>query len=173
VTRNHPIHSQIPPINSAVHAAFTKIDPNTVWQYYKLIGVQATPVYGPPPSPVTPPPPATMDALSYYYLANIVVETNQTLQNFAGSLPLITAVPFLNVYVNGSSGSPFQMGGCQGCHGAAGQSNGGDMSVLIGFGPSNAASPESIDADAARAAKSYAIRSYGLVRARSLGLIPQ
>jgi hypothetical protein len=101
-----------------------------------------------------------------------VVETNQTLQNFAGSLPLITATPFLNLYLNGASGSPFQMGGCQGCHGAAGQSNGGDMSVLIGFGPSNAAAPESIDDDAATAAKSYAVRSYGLIRARSLGLIP-
>ena len=167
LTRNHAIHSSIPPVNSAVHTAFTSIDPNTVWQYYKLIGVQGTPVNGPPSRTAQP------DDLSYYYLSNIVVETNQTLQNFAGSLPLITATPFLNVYVNGASGSPFQMGGCQGCHGAAGQSNGGDMSVLIGFGPSNAASPESIDADTAAAARSYAVRSYGLVRARSLGLIPQ
>jgi hypothetical protein len=168
VTRNHPIHSQIPPVNDAVHAAFTKIDPQTVWQYYKLIGVQATPVNG-PPSRTAPP-----DDVSYYYLANIVVETNQTLQNFEGSLPLITATPFLNVYLNGATGSPFQMGGCQGCHGAAGQSNGGDMSVLIGFGPSNAAGPpESINNPPEAAAKSYAVRSHGLIRARSLGLIPE
>jgi hypothetical protein len=168
VMRNHPLHSRIPTVNDAVHEAFTKIDPNTVWQYYKLIGVQATPVSGPPSQTATP------DDVSYYYLANIVVETNQTLQNFAGSLPLITATPFLNVYLNGASGSPFQMGGCQGCHGAAGQSNGGDMSVLIGFGPSNAAGPpESIDNSAEAAVKSYAVRSYGLIRARSLGLIPQ
>jgi YVTN family beta-propeller protein len=168
VTRNHSIHSQIPPVNDAVHAALTKIDPQTVWQYYKLIGVQATPVNG-PPSPTAP-----SDDVSYYYLANIVVETNQTLQNFAGSLPLITAIPFLDVYLNGATGSPFQMGGCQGCHGAAGQSNGGDMSVLIGFGPSNAAGPpESINDSAEAAVKSYAVRSYGLIRARSLGLIPQ
>jgi hypothetical protein len=168
VTRNHPIRSQIPPVNDAVHAAFTKIDPQTVWQYYKLIGVQATPVNGPPSRTASP------DDLSYYYLANIVVETNQTLQNFAGSLPLITAIPFRNVYLNGAVGSPFQMGGCQGCHGAAGQSNGGDMSILIGFGPSNAAGPpESIDNAPETSAKSYAVRSYGLNRARSLGLIPQ
>jgi hypothetical protein len=168
VTRNHPIHSQIGPVNEAVHAAFTKIDPQTVWQYYKLIGVQATPVNGPPSRTALP------DDVSYYYLANIVVETNQTLQNFAGSLPLITATPFLNLYLNGATGSPFQMGGCQGCHGAAGQSNGGDMSVLIGFGPSNAEGPpESIDNPPEAATKSYAVRSYGLIRARSLGLIPQ
>ena len=30
LTRNHSIHSQIPPVNDAVHAAFTKIDPQTV-----------------------------------------------------------------------------------------------------------------------------------------------
>jgi hypothetical protein len=48
------------------------------------------------------------------------------------------------------------------------------MSVLIGFGPSNAAGPpESIDNAPETAAKSYAVRSYGLNRARSLGLIPQ
>jgi len=102
VTRNHPVHSQIPPVNGAVHAAFTKIDPQTVWQYYKLIGVQATPVNGPPTRTAPP------DDVSYYYLANIVVETNQTLQNFEGSLPLITATPFLNVYLNGATGSPFR-----------------------------------------------------------------
>jgi hypothetical protein len=56
------------------------------------------------------------------------------------------------------------MGGCQGCHGAAGQSNGGDMSVLIGFGPLNAAAPESIDNPPEAAAKSYAVRSRRLIR---------
>jgi hypothetical protein len=72
VTRNHPIHSQIPPVNDAVHA---------VWQYYKLIGVQATPVNGPPSQTAQP------DDLSYYYLANIVVETSQTLQISRGRSP--------------------------------------------------------------------------------------
>ena len=82
VTRAHTIHSQIPPVNDAVHAAFTAKDRTTIWQYYKLVGVQAAPVNG-PPSPTAP-----MDDLSYYYLANIVVETNQTLQNFFGIAPL-------------------------------------------------------------------------------------
>ena len=84
VTRAHTIHSQIPPVNDAVHAAFTAKDPTTIWQYYKLVGVQAAPVNG-PPSPTAP-----MDDLSYYYLANIVVETNQTLQNFFGIAPMGT-----------------------------------------------------------------------------------
>ncbi|MGA8195659.1 MAG: hypothetical protein WB902_20075, partial [Acetobacteraceae bacterium] len=126
MTRNHPIHSQIPPVNAAVLAAFTAKNPTTIWQYYKLVGVQAKPVNGPPPAM------APTDDLSYYYLANIVVETNQTLQNFAGNVnDEGTPTPFLNVYLNGAPGSPFQMGGCQGCHGTQAQSMGGDMSRII------------------------------------------
>jgi hypothetical protein len=155
VTRNHPINSQIPPVNAAVHAAFTMKNPATIWQYYKLIGVQATPVNG-PPSPV-----ASMDDVSYYYLANIVVETNQTLQNFAGSVngEGLTA-PFLNVYLNGATGSPFQMGGCQGCHGTQGQSMGGDMSRIIALAPYDSIGPiDSIDNDEATSVRSYLKRS--------------
>jgi hypothetical protein len=141
VTRAHPIHSQIQPINAAVHATFTAADPTTIWQYYKLIGVQATPVSGPPAAT------APSDDLSYYYLANIVVETNQTLQNFFGSVSGTGLTqPFINVYLNGASGSPFQMGGCQGCHGTQAQSLGGDMSRIIAIAPYDSMSAESIDA---------------------------
>jgi len=156
VARAHPIHSQIPPVNDAVHAAFKAKDPATIWQYYKLIGVQGKPVTGPPQAG------APIDDLSYYYLANIVVETNQTLQNFFGGVDPKTAtpVPFNNVYLKGAVGSPFQMGGCQGCHGTQGQSIGGDMSRLIGTAPSNSnATPESINADGAMAVKFYLKRA--------------
>jgi mono/diheme cytochrome c family protein len=169
VTRAHAINSPIPPVNDAVHAAFTDPttgDPDTVWQYYKLIGVQATPVDGPPPATATP------DDLSYYYMANIMVETNQVLQNFTGSvtatLPTVQTPPAPagkqdNVYVNGAPGSPFQMGGCQGCHGFQGQSVGGDMSVLVANGAANSTSgPESIDADEATAVATYSQRVSGI-----------
>ncbi|MGD9510811.1 MAG: hypothetical protein AB7I59_07670 [Geminicoccaceae bacterium] len=140
VRRAHPIHSQVASTNDSVHAAFKAADPDTLWQYYKLVGVQATPVSGPPPAG-TP-----LDDLSYYYLANIMVETNQTLQNFFGSVgddghP----TPLEQVYVQGAAGSPFAMGGCQGCHGFQGQIAGGDMSVLIANGTANAQQAESID----------------------------
>jgi hypothetical protein len=159
VTRAHPIHSQIPPVNDAVHAAFEAQDPATVWQYYKLIGVQAMPIDGPPVSP------APSDTYSYYYLANIVVETNQTLQNFFGAAPNGVTVPFKNVYLNGAKGSPFQMGGCQGCHGTQGQSVGGDMSRLIAAAPSNStAPPESIDADETASLRSFLERSAAIIR---------
>jgi hypothetical protein len=160
VTRAHPIHSQIPPVNDAVHAAFTAKNPTTIWQYYKLIGVQATPVNGPPG--IT----ASMDDLSYYYLANIVVETNQPLQNFVGAVNNQgTVVPFLNVYRNGAIGSPFQMGGCQGCHGTQGQSLGGDMSRIVALAPYDSiGTPDSIDADPVTLARSYLRRSNALPR---------
>jgi hypothetical protein len=156
VTRAHPIHSQIPPVNDAVHAAFKAKDPGTIWQYYKLIGVQGNPVTGPPPAG------APIDDLSYYYLANIVVETNQTLQNFFGGVDQTTAkpIPFNNVYLNGAAGSPFQMGGCQGCHGTQGQSVGGDMSRLIGAAPGNSnGPPDPIGAEETIALKSYLERA--------------
>jgi hypothetical protein len=156
VTRAHPIHSQIPPVNDAVHAAFKAKDPNTVWQYYKLIGVQGNPVNGPPPAG-TP-----IDDLSYYYLANIVVETNQTLQNFTGALDSSTGgtMSFKNIYLKGAAGSPFQMGGCQGCHGTQGQAFGADMSRLIGVAPANSAGPpEPVDSDQKTALRSFLARS--------------
>jgi hypothetical protein len=154
VSRAHPIHSQIGPVNDAVHTAFKAKDPSTIWQYYKLVGVQGMPVNGPPPAG------ASSDQLSYYYLANIVVETNQTLQNFFGAAPNGVVVKSKNVYLKGASGSPFQMGGCQGCHGAQGQAKGGDMSRLIGAAPSNSTHPpDSIDSGAAASIKSYVERS--------------
>jgi hypothetical protein len=154
VTRAHPIHSQIPPVNDAVHAVFKAKDPDTIWQYYKLVGVQGKPMNPPPAN-------APEDTNSYYFLANIVVETNQVLQNFTGEAPNgLIVQPFNNVYLNGAPNSPFQMGGCKGCHGTQGQHVGGDMSVLIGQGPQNTTHPpESIDAGAVASVKSYLERS--------------
>ncbi len=154
VERQHPIHSEVGPVNDEVHAALTARNPTSVWQYYELIGVQGMPVAGPPAAT------ASDDEKSYYYLANIVVETNQTLQDFYGQAPNGVVEPLRNTYLNGVAGSPFQMGGCQGCHGTQGQFIGGDMSRLIGTGPSNAStSPESLDADEAESMKSYLLRS--------------
>jgi hypothetical protein len=155
VTRAHAIHSQIQPVNDAVHAAFTAADPTTIWQYYKLIGVQATPLSGPPVATAPP------DDLSYYYLANIVVESNQTLQNFFGSVDGGgNTQPFKNVYLNGAPGSPFQMGGCQGCHGTQGQALGGDMSRIVALAPYDSMGPpESIDDGPATSIQSYLRRS--------------
>ena len=153
VRRAHPIHSQVATTNDSVHAVFRAGNPATVWQYYELIGVQATPVNGPPPAN------APSDDLSYYYLANIMVETNQTLQNFFGAAPNGTPIPFQNVFLIGQA---YQMGGCQGCHGFQAQYIGGDMSRLIAGGAANAALPESLDANGATSIRTYHQRSKGV-----------
>ncbi|MFO1072190.1 MAG: hypothetical protein U1E17_05790 [Geminicoccaceae bacterium] len=159
VTRAHPIHSQVASTNASFHAIFKAGNPNSVWQYYKLVGVQATPTNQPPAT-------APADALSYFFLANIMVETNQTLQNFVGGAPAGAVIPgFTNVYLNGAAGSPFTMGGCQGCHGFQGQANGGDMSILLAGGPNNTAHPDSLDSTGATAVKTFLQRTKGFVEA--------
>ena len=74
-------------------------------------------------------PPYTADnpAPSSYYQANIVVETNRSLQLFSGgpSSPYISTdwnkdgTQHKNSYYNGHF---YNMGGCMGCHGSQGQS---------------------------------------------------
>ena len=88
-----------------------------------------------------------------------MVETNQTLQNFFGQGADGVPKPFQNVYLNGAAGSPFQMGGCQGCHGFQGQFQGGDMSRLIAAAPGNAWQAESITASAATSIRTHFHRS--------------
>lgn len=151
LTRAHAIHSQVASTNDSVHATFKAADPNTIWQYYKLIGVQATPVNKPPAT-------ASADDLSYYYLANIMVETNQPLQNFTGQIAGGVTADTNNVYLKGAAG-PFQMGGCQGCHGFQAQYLGGDMSRLLSAGPTNAQTAESIDSGATASVRTYRYRS--------------
>ena len=151
VRRAHPIHSEVAATNDNVHAVFRAANPNTVWQYYKLIGVQATPVNPPAAG-------ASSDELSYYYLANIMVETNQPLQNFTGQIAGGVTANTNNVYLNGAA-NPFQMGGCQGCHGFQAQYLGGDMSRLIAAAPQNSWTAESIDVGATLSVKLYRKRS--------------
>ena len=162
VTRAHAIHSQVAATNTVVHAAFTAQNSNTIWQWYNLVGVQATPTNQPPAT-------APADAFSTFFLANIMVETNQTLQNFVGGAPSGVVIPGIpNVYLSSAgANSPFTMGGCQGCHGFQGQDNGGDMSVVIARGPSFAASPDSLDSSAPTAVKMFNQRMKNLQTLKS------
>jgi hypothetical protein len=123
------------------------------WLSYKLINVQYVP-YDKVITTVTPngslyesEPPFTAQnpAPSSYYMANIVVETNRSLQLFSGGLSpqpeaaIVTSwnvdgTPHKNVYHGGNFHA---MGGCMGCHGAAGQNrpgSAGDFSVILAVG---------------------------------------
>jgi hypothetical protein len=99
---------------------------NSVWKNYRLIGTQFY-------ANVTPS--TSLQFNQPYYLANLVVETNNGLQNFQGLPPNITPNPnyggftasgksynptLPNVAFNNQNGGPpLTMGGCMGCHGVA------------------------------------------------------
>jgi hypothetical protein len=122
---------------------------NSPWLAYKLVNVQYFPYdkipdpKAPNGSPYTASPPftATNPAPSSYYQANIVVETNRSLQLFAGGLsPNISTEwnqdgsPHKNSYYGGHF---YNMGGCMGCHGSQGQNPAGmagDFSVILARG---------------------------------------
>ncbi len=116
-------------VNDAVHAQIVRQNPSSVWQYYKLLGVQSVP---------------TSDATSpYFYLANIVVETSLPgLQRFQGRIP---PPPFHKGFpdsrsmnntflLSGQTSTMVDMGGCMGCH-AVPQRTGYDFSFILKGGP--------------------------------------
>lgn len=118
-------------VNDAVHSQIVSQNPASVWQYYKLLGVQSVP---------------TSDTKSpYFYLANIVVETSLPgLQMFQGRIP---PPPFHKGFpdsrsqnntflLNGTTSTMVDMGGCMGCH-AVPQRTGYDFSFILKGGPVN------------------------------------
>jgi len=119
--RDNPIPAEVKLVNSAAQKAIA----GTVWANYKLIGVQAYPVdYGTLNQRTS-----TADK-STYYLANIVIESNEELQNFRG-LKDANKPDEDNIYAHGKN---MNMGGCMGCHGVA-QINGTDFNFLIKNSP--------------------------------------
>lgn len=153
--------NDIPPViidtNKKAHALIQSYSlqhgiKNSVWQYYKLVNVQYQPIdknhaglFG---SQAGESDPTTGHNPSSYYLANIVVETNRSLQFFSGGLVDAGATGSNSDYdaqFGGSGndihrntfyqGSGYNMGGCMGCHGSQGQTQGGDFSVIVAKGP--------------------------------------
>ena len=135
--------------HAAIAAYLSKNKITAPWPYYKLVNVQYYP-YDKVITKVTPNgslytsnPPYTAQnpAPSTFYQANIVVETNRSLQRFSGGLsPNIATdwnedgTPHKNTYYGGSF---HNMGGCMGCHGSQGQNpagQAGDFSVILARG---------------------------------------
>lgn len=59
-------------------------------------------------------------------MANLMVETNQVLQTFTGSVDAtLNGGQQINVYVNGDAKNPYQMGGCQAVMASRGSSSAG------------------------------------------------
>jgi len=112
--RLHPITDIANASTQYVHDQLKKQNPKSIWQYYRLTGVQGKP---------------TNDSSSFnYFLANYVIESDSTLANFHGGG---IGTPFNDSTNLVYQGKRITMGGCQGCHGVAQQGLGGDFSFLM------------------------------------------
>ncbi|KGL63813.1 hypothetical protein [Polaribacter sp. Hel1_85] len=103
--RANPILEGTEKVNANVYKQIKALDSNSVWQYYKLIGVQGHPQNNA----------NTTD----YFLSNIVTETNQTLRDFSGTLDNLRGTfnpQAINLY---QGKKKIVQGGCKGCHGNA------------------------------------------------------
>jgi len=163
--RDNAIPDYVIAANKRAHAAISDyLKQNNIksapWLSYKLVNVQYFPYDKKPNpnipngSPYTAQPPYTAKnpAPSSYYQANIVVETNRSLQLFAGGLSDMgggvstewnqDGTPHKNSYYGGTF---YNMGGCMGCHGSQGQNplgQAGDFSVILARGNSSTGQPE-------------------------------
>jgi hypothetical protein len=158
--RYFSIPTQIQQVNAAAHAALTAYGAPALWQNYKLVNVQWQPF---DISTIDTSGRNTSRLVSTFSLANSVVETDNTLQQFFGGLfggppgdgffksafeidsnGMPTGRAF-NVYgPPGNSAPPTQfartdMGGCMGCHGRT-ERGGSDFSFTLSGGP--VATPE-------------------------------
>lgn len=111
-SRAHPISDETNDVTDQFHIelrnllAANGLD-DSVWLYYKLIGVQ-----GQATDPVN-----TSD--SDYFLANIVTETNEVLRSFSGTLNNTNGTKNPKVFNIHKGATTYTGGGCKGCHGNA------------------------------------------------------
>ena len=144
ISVNKAAHNAIMEYNTANHI------PSSPWLYYKLVNVQWKPF---DKSMIDRTDPNGDFNSATFYQANIVVETNYTLQMFSGrqikffpskAAGLPTDYPkfsssgskpdFKNVYTFRDTVIAHNMGGCMGCHGNA-QVAGNDFSFILQNGP--------------------------------------
>jgi len=164
--RDNPIPQPIIDANVAAHTAMKNYNQangiaDSPFLYYKLINVQYMPIDKDTVGLYSGSDPNSCQNPACYYLANIVVETNYTLQLFSSSFlgtgskseynsqflnpppsfptppPSGSTAIHKNLFYNGAH---YNMGGCMGCHGSQGQQQGGDFSVILANG--SVASPE-------------------------------
>jgi hypothetical protein len=125
-------------VNNAAHQAITAYNiangvADSPWLFYKLVSVQASPFDVSAKSPTDP-----VHSPAVFYQANIVVETNYTLQQFQGRISgtgaptSLGGLPPPNVVTPAPHGVVgVNMGGCMGCHGNAQVRAGTDFSFIL------------------------------------------
>ncbi|HET7434027.1 MAG TPA: hypothetical protein VFN10_04855 [Thermoanaerobaculia bacterium] len=143
--RDNPIPWDVIAVNRAAHTAIRAYNAankiaDSPWLHYKLVNVQSSPF---DKSQIDRSNPDGVHNPATFFQANIVVETNYTLQLFHGRVatngaptdyPTASAPPPPNVYTfNGTKATGVNMGGCMGCHGNA-QVAGADFSFILNEG---------------------------------------
>jgi hypothetical protein len=155
--RYESIPADVIAVNKAAHQAINDYNranqvQNSPWPYYKLVSVQAEPFDAKDISKIDP-----NHLAAVFFQANIMVETNYTLQQFQGRIasndapttfpgpPPLNLPP--NVFtVTGSTVSGVNMGGCMGCHGNAQVTKGSDFSFILAEGSARAPeTPSALD----------------------------
>jgi hypothetical protein len=146
----HPVPPLLDQVTARVRAQLLSMNKSTIWQYYRLTGVEGTSTDCPVDLHGTMP--NTQRCIDYqnptqcttlnpnYYMANFMVESDPLLNNFSGPGFANAAIFKLpggapstcqnTVYAN----NIYDNGGCKGCHGAAQTNIGTDFSFLLDFG---------------------------------------
>lgn len=130
----YPVPPVLDQVTKAFHTKLAKLNPDSVWLNYRLIGVQAniTEKWAATPSAGAGP---------NHFMANHVIESDAFLGNFFGpgfgSNPFPTGPAGPDGTRNGDNilyaGQTYNMGGCKGCHGVAQTAFGTDFSFLLDF----------------------------------------
>jgi len=131
----------------------SKLPAKSIWQNYRLVGVQATP---------------TSDSTTTnFFLANYVVESDRTLNHFNGS-------SIANPHDHGANvlfkGNFYSMGGCQGCHGATQLKQGTDFSFVLDTVGKPVTTPDIGDKNATGKLAAY-IRTFKVAEKQTLKLM--
>ncbi|UCJ09872.1 hypothetical protein KTO58_11935 [Chitinophaga pendula] len=120
--RRHPIPAVVDSSTAYAHRLLNKTNPTSIWQNYRLVGVQSQP---------------SNDSTAFsFFLANYVIESDKNLSDFRGSSLINPFDGGVNVLLqNGQKTAQgyrvVSQGGCQGCHGATQIINGTDLSFLL------------------------------------------
>lgn len=120
--RTHPIPAVVDSSTAYAHRLLRKTNPTSIWQNYRLVGVQAQP---------------SNDSTAFsFFLANYVIESDKNLSDFRGSSLLNPFDGGVNTLLQNGQRSKqghigVSQGGCQGCHGATQIINGTDLSFLL------------------------------------------
>jgi hypothetical protein len=144
--QNHPVPPALDLATQQVRQQLLALNPSTVWQYYRLTGVQGASVDCPvnlggqsvsAASCVQAQNPTICTNLDpNYFMANFIVESDPFLNNFSGpgfgkgGAPIFPGGCQNTVYKN----ETYTNGGCKGCHGVAQTAFGTDFSFLLDFG---------------------------------------